>query len=95
MQSPARSASKRIADDVAQLNCKESLDVTQTPTDDSPPAGAVSDFGSSQRSAIPGGRGLRFHHNFVDSLTVRENFSVKFILMRKSVRVFVGELGCR
>ena len=38
---------------------------------------------------------LKFHHNFVDSLTVRENFSVKFILMRKSVRVFVGELGCR
>ena len=57
--------------------------------------GAVADFGRSQRSAIPGGRGLRFHHNFVDSLTVRENFSVKFILMRKSVRAFVGELGCR
>ena len=38
---------------------------------------------------------LRFHHNFVDSLTVRENFSVKVILMRKSVRVLVGELGCR
>ncbi len=38
---------------------------------------------------------LKFHHNFVDSLTVRENFSVKFIQMRKSVRVFVGELGCR
>ena len=44
---------------------------------------------------LGGSLALRFHHNFVDSLTVRENFSVKFILMRKSVRVFVGELGCR
>lgn len=42
-----------------------------------------------------GGLALRFHHNFVASLTVGEDFSVKFILLRKSVRAFVGELGCQ
>ncbi len=47
MPSPERSASKRIAYDVAALNCKESLDVTQTPTDVSPTVGPACRAGLS------------------------------------------------
>jgi hypothetical protein len=41
MPSPQRSAGKRIANDVAGVDCKESLVVTQTPTDASPAVGPV------------------------------------------------------
>ena len=58
-----------LFNDWAIVNCAWARQVGSLPLIET---GAVADFGSSQRSAIPGGRGLRFHHNFVDSLTVRE-----------------------